>query len=94
MPHFTTAPYQDGGCYGLHAADVEGMMPPSANVVLRQDEIDAVAQYVADNIKGHGEPSLSDCVAFFGEASRVCDTYRLKADGAPRHAMPTPSTTN
>jgi len=95
MPHFTPDPYQDGSCYGLKASDVKDMMPPNANVALRPNEIDEVADYVAATIKGHGEPTLGDCVAFFGDASRVCDIYRPKTDGGggSRHALPTPTTT-
>ncbi len=93
MPHFTADPYGNGGCYGLKADEVKDIMPPNANVVLRPAEIDEVASYVVAGIKGKGEPTLSDCVAFFGDASRVCDVYRPKAESG-HHAMPTPATTH
>jgi len=92
MPHFTADPYQDGSCYGLKADDVKDIMPPNANLVLRPPEIEEVANYVVANIKGKGEPTLSDCVAFFGDGSRVCDVYRPKTEGS-HHSMPTPATT-
>lgn len=94
MPHFTADPYGSGGCYGLSAADAKDVMPPAANVVLHPPEIEAVARYVAAAIQGRGDPTLAECVAFFGDGSRVCDTYQPKTDAAPRHAMPTPSTTS
>lgn len=93
MPHFTTDSYKDGKCYGMSSDDVKDIMPPAANVVLRPREIDAVADYVLANIKGKGDPSLTDCVSFFGDTSRVCDIYRPKPAGGSRHAMPTPTTT-
>ena len=94
MPHFTTDPYGAGGCYGLTAEDVKDMKPPAANVVLRQQEIEDVAHYVVDDIKGKGEPTLADCTAFFGDASRACDLYRPQtAAAASHHVMPTPTTT-
>ena len=93
MPHFTNDSYKDGKCYGMSEDDVKDIMPPAANVVLRRREIDEVADYVIANIKGKGDPGLSDCVAYFGDTSRVCDIYRPKPAGASRHAMPTPSTT-
>lgn len=93
MPHFTNDPYKGGKCYGMSQDDVKDIMPPAANVVLGPQEIDAVADYVLANIKGKGDPNLTDCVAFFGDTSRVCDIYRPKTPGAPRHAMPTPTTT-
>jgi mono/diheme cytochrome c family protein len=93
MPHFTADPYKDGACYGLKAADVKDMMPPTANVVLRPQEIDAVASYVEAHIKGKGDPTLADCTDFFGDASRVCDIYRPKPEaGAARHPLPMPAT--
>ena len=94
MPHFTVDPYKDGACYGLKPDDVKDMMPPNANLVLRGPEIDDVASYVVAEIKGKGDPTLGDCVAFFGEGSRVCDIYRPKPEaGSPsRHAMPVPTT--
>lgn len=96
MPHFTTDPYKDGACYGLQPDDVKDMMPPTANIVLRPDEINEVAGYVVANIKGRGEPTLNECTAFFGEISRVCDIYRPKPEAgsvSSRHNLPTPTTT-
>lgn len=95
MPHFTNDAYKDGKCYGMSEDDVKDIMPPAANVVLRPREIDAVADYVIANIKGKGDPALPDCVAYFGDTSRVCDIYRPKPTGAvaSRHPMPTPTTT-
>ena len=94
MPTFTTDPYKDGACYGLTREDVKDIMPPRGGVVLRPTEIDEVATYVIANIKGKGQPDLTDCVAFFGDTSRVCDIYRPKTtgDSLSTHAMPTPST--
>ena len=94
MPHFTKDPYGASRCYGLTAEDVKDMKPPTANVVLRPEEIEDVAHYVVDDIKGRGEPTLADCTAFFGDASRACDLYRPQTAAAPsHHAMPTPTTT-
>ena len=92
MPHFTADPYAGKDCYGMSAADVKDMMPPAANVVLRLREIDRVADYVVAHIKGKGDPTLADCVAFFGDTSRVCDIYRPHDSTAARHPMPTPTT--
>ena len=95
MPHFTADPYRDRGCYGLSGEDVKDMMPPNANLLLRPQEIDEVASYVVSTIEGKGDPGLTDCQAFFGSTSRVCDVYRPQADaaGGTHHAMPTPTTT-
>ena len=94
MPHFTSDPYGAGHCYGLTAEDVKDMKPPAANLVLRPQEIEDVAHYVVEDIKGKGEPTLADCTAFFGDESHACDLYRPHTAAVPsHHVMPTPTTT-
>lgn len=94
----TGMPYFDADAYGADKArnpcgvslkDLGDVKAAQGGVFLRPEEISAVADYVIDHIKGKGEPTLADCVAFFGDASRVCEVYRKDA----HHAMPTPSTT-
>jgi hypothetical protein len=92
MPYFSRDSYPQGGepqCYGLSNKDLETMHVAQANVFLKPDEIEAVAQYVLTNIKGKGDPNLADCVAFFGEDSKACDVFK----GGGHHALPTPATT-
>jgi hypothetical protein len=65
-------------------------MPPEAASFLRPREIDAVTDYVIAHVKGRGEPTFADCVAFFGEGSKVRDSYKTtaapanEADTSPR----------
>jgi hypothetical protein len=65
------------------------MMPPEAATFLRPAEVDAVSDYVIAHVKGKGEPDYADCIAFFGEGSRVCDIYKTQpntgraSDNAP-----------
>ena len=54
-------------------------MPPEANIFLRPNDIEAVADYGIAHIKGKGEPNYAECVSFFGDTSRVCDIYKAKA---------------
>jgi mono/diheme cytochrome c family protein len=91
MPHFQENAYDDGHCYGLK----EGDIPPDQKVAapakwLRKSDIDTVAHYVVDDLKGKGAPTYSQCQAFFGTESRVCETYphaggggHLKIEAAP-----------
>lgn len=95
MPFFQRDVYADDAsaphpCYDLTRRDLGDGGIAEATIFLRPAEIGAVATYVLTAIKGKGEPNLHDCVAFFGETSRVCDTYKT---GAP-HPMPQPQTTN
>src|SRR5690348_437753 len=76
MPFFTRGAYDTVKCYGMTRQDAGSQMPPEANTFLRPNDIEAVADYVIAHIKGKGEPTYSECTAFFGETSRVCDVYK------------------
>ncbi len=78
MPFFTRGAYDAVKCYGMTREDVDGRMPPEANTFLRPKDIEAVADYVIAHIKGKGEPNYGECIAFFGEGSRVCDVYKAE----------------
>ena len=47
MPHFDRFAYTDKRCYGMTAADLGDQMPDRSQVTLQRDEIDALADYVA-----------------------------------------------
>jgi hypothetical protein len=60
-------------------------MPPEGGTFLRPKDIEAVADYVLAHIKGAGDPTYAECIAFFSNSSRVCDIYKApsqKADDA------------
>jgi hypothetical protein len=76
MPFFVRGSYDTTKCYEMTRQDVADRMPPEANVFLRPNEIEAVADYVLAHVKGKGEPNYDECLAFFGEGSRVCNIYK------------------
>jgi hypothetical protein len=78
MPFFTRGAYDSVKCYGMNREDVGSQMPPEANTFLRPSDAEAVADYVLAHVKGKGEPNYSECVDFFGDASRVCDVYKAE----------------
>jgi Cytochrome C oxidase, cbb3-type, subunit III len=95
MPYFSRDPYPTDDaspprCYGLTKKDLEGTPVAQGGVFLKPEEIEAVVDYVVNNVKGKGDPNLADCTAFFGEDSSACEVY--KAGG--HHKMPIPSTTD
>jgi mono/diheme cytochrome c family protein len=85
MPYHVRGAYDTVKCYDSLRADMGTSMPPEAAAFLRPAEIDAVATYAAERLKGKGEPTLEECTAFFGTTSRACDLYRKKegGDGTP-----------
>ena len=95
MPSFLRGVYDDDAkehpCYDFSQKDLTGdNHVAEAGTFLRPNEIEAVADYVLKNIKDHGDPDLAECVAFFGDTSRVCEIYKPKTS----HQMPTPTTQN
>jgi mono/diheme cytochrome c family protein len=90
MPFHLRGAYDAMKCYGLTRADAADQMPPEAAAYLRQSDIDAVAAYVTERLKGRGEPSQEECLAFFGAATRACDVYKNSRGGAGA----TPASTN
>src|SRR6185503_5733961 len=76
MPFFVRGAYESSKCFGMPRADVGPGMPPEGGTFLRPNDIEAVADYVLAHVKGKGEPSYDECVNFFGNTSRACDTYK------------------
>lgn len=84
MPYHQNGAYDGDACYGLNREALGKDVPPQGAVFLRPSEAEAVADYVLSAMKGRGEPSYSDCTAFFGDGARVCNTYRTaQPTGAP-----------
>jgi mono/diheme cytochrome c family protein len=76
MPHFDRFAYTDKRCYGLSAKDLGDQVPDRAATTLQSYEIDAVADYVAADIKGAGPVTRTQCFKFFGRDADVeCAKY-------------------
>jgi mono/diheme cytochrome c family protein len=76
MPYHARGAYDTVKCFDSLKADMGSNMPPEAAAYLRAAEVEAVAIYVVQHLQGKGEPTLEECTAFFGSASRACDVYR------------------
>lgn len=87
MPYFERGAYDnpEHPCYGMGRQDLGKDMPVEApGTFLRPGEIAAVADYVVADIKGKGAPTYAECIAFFGEGSRVCNIYKTAQPGKPQ----------
>lgn len=84
MPYHAADAYRGRSCYGISAADGQGMMPPGPASTLTQSEIEDVANYVIVTLKGKGKPTLEDCVAFWGPSSRACNEFKSENTQADR----------
>jgi mono/diheme cytochrome c family protein len=77
MPYHDRKAYDGAPCYGgMTKADLGADFPPKAASFLRAQEIEAVADYVIENLQGEGEPTREDCVAFWGGGNRECEAMR------------------
>jgi mono/diheme cytochrome c family protein len=82
MPFHLRGAYESQPCYGLTRAQISDSMPPEAAGLLRPGEVEAVVDYVIAHVKGKGEPTYDECIAFFGNASRVCGIYKTSPQNA------------
>jgi mono/diheme cytochrome c family protein len=77
MPYHDRNAYKDVDCYGgMTEADLGADFPPKAATFLRDEEVEAVVVYVATQLRGQGEPTKEDCIAFWGEGSKECASMR------------------
>jgi hypothetical protein len=84
MPYHQRDAYDDASkpCYGLDRQELGKDIPLAANNFLRPGEIAVIADYVLAEVKGKGDPNYAQCLAFFGDGSRVCNIYKQQsADG-------------
>jgi mono/diheme cytochrome c family protein len=77
MPYHDRNAYKVTECYGgMTKADLGADFPPKAATFLRDQEIEAVADYVQTRLQGKGAPTYDDCIAFWGEGERQCEAMR------------------
>jgi mono/diheme cytochrome c family protein len=89
MPYFVRGVYDGDAhqCYGASREDLGKNIPMEAPATfLRPNEIAAVADYVIADVKGKGKPTLAECLAFFGDGSRVCNVYKTEKPDEPASA--------
>jgi len=76
MPYHDQFAYTDKRCYGVDRAELGDQMPPQAVNFLAPREIQAVVAFVEAHIKGRGPAALEDCLYFWGNETKECDSYR------------------
>jgi len=76
MPHFDRFAYTDKRCYDMTAEDLGDDTPVQGAPALQTYEIDALADYVATQLKGAGPVTREDCYAWFKSPSAAgCAIY-------------------
>lgn len=74
MPYHERSAYKgdDQSCYNTTAASLGDGVPPRARSFLRDRQVDDVIDYILTELKGKGEPTVEECIKFWGEGSRQC----------------------
>ena len=77
MPYQDTKAWDEGRCYGgAKRTDMDPTVFPSFGVSLTEREIQSVTDYVIGVLRGKGEPTREECLAYWGKDSeRVCKPY-------------------
>lgn len=77
MPYHARSAYKSVDCYsGTTKADLGADFPPKAAKLLRDEQIEAVADYVLLNLQGQGEVTYEDCIAFWGDDAKQCASMK------------------
>ncbi len=77
MPYHDRHAYETTECYGgMTKADLGADFPAQAAAFLRAQEMEAVVDYVATQLQGKGEPTKADCIAFWSEGDRQCESLK------------------
>ena len=78
MPYHGRKSYKadDVSCYDVTGEEMAKDKPPRARSFLSERDLDAVVKYVVSEIKGSGEPNFDQCIDFWGEKSRQCNSFK------------------
>jgi len=82
MPHYDRLAYTDDRCYGVTAQQIGNDKPFKAERSLAQREIDALLDYLFEDVVGKGMPVTKEaCEKYYGEGSTRCRQYQPAAGG-------------
>lgn len=73
MPFHIRGAYKAIDCYdGTTKAELGNDFPPKAAKLLRDEQIEAVTDYLLAALKGKGEATFEQCIDFWGEDAKQC----------------------
>lgn len=77
MPFHTRGAYKAVDCYeGMTKADLGKDFPPKAAKLLRDEQVEAVTDYLLASLKGKGEATYEQCIDFWGDGARQCSAMK------------------
>jgi mono/diheme cytochrome c family protein len=76
MPAHLRGAWDSVPCYAARRGDLDSAVVPPSGKVLDADDVRAVTNYVETALRGRGDPTLGECLAYWGESKRqVCATF-------------------
>ncbi|MCE2509390.1 MAG: cytochrome c [Alphaproteobacteria bacterium] len=75
MPAFHRQAYKGYDCFGMTWDELGEDKPPKPPKRLRIPDIESVAAYIVEKIKGKGDMTKAQCVDFWGEGARECGRF-------------------
>lgn len=77
MPFHARGAYKSVDCYGGSTKDDFGSdFPPKAAKLLRDRQIEAVADYLIAKLQDQGEATFEQCIDFWGDSARQCSSMK------------------
>ncbi len=77
MPYHVRGAYKSVDCYdGSTKADFGDDFPPKAAKLLRDEQIEAVTDYLIAKLQGQGDATYEQCIDFWGEGSKQCASMK------------------
>jgi mono/diheme cytochrome c family protein len=83
MPHFDAFAYTDDRCYGVTAAELGEDTPQDPPTPLQPHEINAVADYIDQKIRGAGPVTREECQETFSADTKECQRYPSRGAAVP-----------
>ena len=81
MPYFWRDAYRRTSteCYGVTGAELGDLQPLRGNARFNAEELDDLAYYLENYVKGRGEITFEECEFYFGEGNSRCAFYATPA---------------
>lgn len=77
MPFHARGAYKNVDCYdGTTKTDLGDDFPPKAKKLLRDEQIEAVTDYLLVALKGEGDATFEQCIDFWGEGAKQCASMK------------------
>lgn len=79
MPYFDRGAYTDDRCYGLTKEAIGSNLPDRGDPFLNERDLKSLIMFIMENFVGKGEPTMEECLAYWGPRASTCAGYPRKS---------------